>query len=289
MGFIRGFLLVLVCGLLFLSVFCTTLFWTLSLSLEYDTLQKESVSIIKNFIKDNNKNMSEHVDEIFPSIQSYCQNHSEYVFNYQGNTVDIPCETALQGTDAIIEESMRDSIKEFYYAEYNCNFLDCMKESRIPVVLISEKAYNYWTKQAYLFSVISLVLFILLFFFSEKKTNVPILLGIFLVVSSLPFIKLDSLFALYSGKNPLIQFLMVFFSRAYFVSVRVLIAGILFLVAGIILKIFKIGFFISNLISKIRGKPEIPKKKQQEIPKKEQVKIQGKLFQKKTVKKKRYK
>ncbi len=289
MGFIRGFLFVIVCGLLFLSILCTTLLWTLSRSLEYDTLQEESVLIIKDFIKDNNKNMTEHVDEIFPSIQSYCQNHSEYVFSYQGNTVDIPCETALQGTDAIIEESMRDSIKEFYYAEYNCNFLDCMKESRIPVVLISEKAYNYWTQKAYLFLTISLVLSILLFFLAEKKTNVPILLGSFLIVASLPFIKLDSLLALYSGKNPLIQFLMIFFSQSYIVSLRVLIMGVFFLIVGIMLKIFKVTFFISNLISKIRGKPKVPKEKQQEIPEKKQVQTQKNFFQKKSNKRKRYK
>lgn len=288
MGFIRGFLLVIVCGLLFLSIFCTTLFWTLSLSLEYETLQRESVSIIKDFIKDNNGNMTEYVEEILPSIQSYCQNHSEYVFSYQGSTVSIPCSTALQGPDAIIEESMRDSIKELYYAEYDCNFLECMKETRVPFVLISEKAYNYWTKQKYLFATISLVLSVLLFFFAEKKTNVPIILGSFLIVASLPFIKLDSLLALSSGENPMIQFLIIFFSQAYIVSIRMLSTGIFLLIIGIVMKIFKIGFFISNLISKIFGKSksEIPKKKQQEIPEKKQDKIQKNFFKKK---RKRYK
>ncbi len=280
MGFIRGILLVFVSSLLFLSIFCATLFWTLSLSLNYDTLQTESVAVIMDFLQDNG--LANHVKEIFPSIQKNCQNSSEYVFSYGENTYDVPCSIALQGEDAIIKETVKDSVRKVYYAEYNCNFLDCMKEMQIPMFLISEKAYIYWSKQTYLFLTISLVLSILLFFFAEKKTNVPIILGSFLIISSLPFIKLESLLALFSDKNPLLQFLKIFFSQVYSVSIRVLIAGIIFLVAGIILKIFKIGFFISNLISKIKKKPEVLKGKQK-------IKMQKKLFQKKTVRKKRYK
>ncbi len=263
MGVIRGILLVLVVVLLFLSVVCITLFWTLSLSLRYENVEKESVIIAKDFLKGTD--ITGIVKQMSPFINSYCKNNSEYVFNYQGYTFDIPCSTALEGEDAIVEEGVRDLVKDVYYTEYDCSFLDCASKPQLPLFLISEKALDFFTNKLYFFLMASFILLILVFLFIEKKTNIPILVGSLLVTSSLLFIKLDSFFSLFPD-NIIFKFLGIFFSQAYFVSLRVLVIGIVLIVAGIVLKVFKIGFFISNIIAK--SKEKMQQKKTEKLKKK---------------------
>jgi hypothetical protein len=106
------------------------------------------------------------------------------------------------------------------------------------------------------------------FLLIEKKTNLPILVGSMLIISSLPFFKLDYFFSLLADKI-IFKFLKIFFSQAYFVSIKSLIVGAILLIAGIILDIFKIGFKISNLISKIKEKREEIKEKKEKIKSKD--------------------
>lgn len=252
MGAIRGILLVFVVVFLFLSVLLGHLFWVLTLSLSYDNVREESSALVADFLKEIN--VTSAIKQAYPLISFYCQNYSEYIFNYQGYTLDIPCSIVLQGENAIIEEGVKDVVKSVYYAKYECNFLDCPNKSQLPLFLISEKAHDFWENKFYISLVLSFILLILVFLLVEKKTNVPILIGSLLVVSSLLFIKLDSLFALFSDKI-IFKILGFFLSETYFVSLKILIAGIILVVAGIILKIFKVGFFISNLISKSKEKP----------------------------------
>jgi hypothetical protein len=259
MGFIRGVLLVLVTVLLFLSIICVNLFWTLSLSLDYKNVEKEALAVSKDFLKEIN--VTSAVKQAYPLINSYCKNHSEYVFNYQGYTFDIPCDAAVKGEDAVIEEGVRDLVKNVYYTEYECDFLECASKPQIPLFLISEKAYDFFTGKFYFFLAALFILLIFVFLFVEKKTNVPILAGSLLIISSLIFIKLDSLFALFSDKI-ILSLLKIFFSQTYFVSLRILIIGIALVLLGIVLKIFKVGFFVSKLISKVNQKKiDISKKK----------------------------
>jgi hypothetical protein len=282
MGFIRGFLLVIVAVLLFVSFLSLNLFWSLSSSLTYDNVQQESVSIIEDVLYDN-VDINKHIGEIYPVIQLYCQNNSDYVFSYEGYAFDIPCNVAMQGPEAIIEESTKDLIHGIYYADYDCDFIDCFEDigfkldGTYSLFLISEKAHDYWTSKLYLFILISLILSVLVFFLVEKKTNMPILAGSLLIVSSLPFIKLDSFLNLFSDKI-FVKLLNIFFSQTYCVSIQLLIMGIVLLSLGIIMKFFKVGFFISNLISKIRGKDNI--KKEDLIIKKEKTKIPEKNVKK---------
>ncbi len=251
MGVIRGILLVLVAVILFLSLFMLNLLWTLSLSLNYDNIQRESMLIAKDLL--NETNISTEIQATYPLIQLYCQNNSDYIFVVENFTLDIPCSVALQGGDAIIEEGIKDVIHQIYYTHYECDFLDCMKNPTNPLFLVSEKANQFWYGKFYLFLIISLILAGLIFLLAEKKSNMPILVGALLIVSSIPFIKLDVLFGMFSDKT-LFRVLNIFFSQSYFVAIRTLIAGIVFVILGIVFKIFKIGFFISNLISKFKSK-----------------------------------
>jgi hypothetical protein len=251
MGAIRGILLVLVAVVLFLSLFVLNLLWALSLSVNYDNIQREPVLIFRDFL--NETNISLEIQITSPKIQSYCENNSDYVFVVGGYTLDIPCSVALQGGEAILEEGIKDVIHQVYYTHYECDFLDCMQNSTVPLFLVSEKANQFWYGKFYLFLIISLVLSGVIFLLAEKKSNVPIIVGSLLIVSSLPFMKLDSLLGLFS-EMAFFRVLNLFFSQSFFVAIRILILGIIFVVIGIILKIFKIGFSISGFISKFKGR-----------------------------------
>jgi len=249
MGVIRGALLVLVAVLLFLSFFSLNLLWTVSSSLGYENVQKQSAVLADDLLSE--VNLTQIIVQNYPIIQLYCTNHSNYVFSYGGFTFDIQCSVALQGTDALIKEMVRSAVHSIYYKEYNCNFIDCLG-SYFPTFLISEKFSNFVSNKVYFSLLVCLVLFALVFLLVEKKTNAFILSGILLIISSLPFIKLDYIFSLLSDKT-ITQLLWIFFSQSFYVSIKLLLIGVALLVLGILLDIFKVGFFILNLISKIKG------------------------------------
>ncbi len=257
MGVIRGILLVFVAVFLFFSFLSLNLLWTLSSSLTYENVQKESLVLANDFLEE--MNITETVKQVYPFVILYCQNYSEYVFSFQGYTVNIPCTVAMQGEDAIIQEGIKDVINSIYYAKYDCNFIDCFRKYPVPLFLISEKSHNFFTEKVYLLIVSSLVFFALAFLLVKKKTNSFILSGILLIISSLPFIKLNSIMSMFSDQV-IFKLLGIFFSQAYFVSIRALFIGIGVLILGILLDIFKIGFLISKLISKIRGEKKEEKK-----------------------------
>lgn len=269
MGVIRGFFLVVVAVLLFLSILSLNIFWILSSSLEYDNVQQEVPAIVTDFLKDIDATSV--IDNNYDLIMAYCTVNPDmnYVFGEGDYTFTISCASALQGKDAMVEDSVKGLVYNIYYADYDCNFFDCMEESTIPFFLISERAHNYWNNKFYLALMASFILLILTFFLIEKKTNLPILVGSFMIISSLPFIKLDYILSIFSDKS-FVKILDIFFSQAYPVSLRILILGIIVLIIGIIMKFFKIGFFISNLVSKFKkgdNKKLVVKKKEKQ-PKK---------------------
>ena len=256
MGVIRGILLVVVAVLFFFSVILVSLFWTLNLSLNYDNVQKESTIVLKDILQQD-ANFSSIISASYPLIQTYCQlqNNSNYVFNSEGYTFDIPCSSMSQGERSVIDEGIKSLIHRVYYTGYDCDFLNCFSKYPVPLFLISEKAYNYWHDKFYWILGISAILLVLIFLLVEKKTNTFILSGILVIISALPFIKLDSIMSMFSNKI-IFKFLEIFFSQAYTVSIRIIIAGIALLAIGIVFDVFKLGFSISAFFSKIKEKRE---------------------------------
>jgi hypothetical protein len=264
MGVIRGIFLVIVSVLLFLSFICVNLFGILSLSMTYDNVQNQSISFIQNSL--SGFNLTDKIQEVYPLIQSVCQTNPNYVFNVANYSIDIPCNVALQGPNAIAKEGAKNFIHQIYYANYDCDFLNCAKSTQLPLFLLSEKAYNFWTDKFRISLAVSFVLLVTLLFLVKKKENMPLLSGILLSVSSMPFIKLDVLLNTFSNKM-ISQFLKVFFSQAFYFSLRVLIVGLVLIGLGIIFRIFDIGFFISNLISKIKKSDSTKPAKNSQKPK----------------------
>ena len=250
MGAIRGFFVVVVSILLFLSIFSSVLLLILTSSLNYDNLQKESKDVIKGILE-KTMNLSSVIDNAYPFIQIYCQTNSEYVFNAEGYSFTIPCNITSEGKEAIVDKGIGYLIKGIYYKDYNCEFIDCFNKSEVPTFLFSMKSYTFLNNLFYIFLFISFLLLILIFFLIEKKTSFPILVGSLLIVSSLPFFKINNLINFIPNETA-VKVVGLFFSSTPSISIKVLIAGIVLLVIGVILKILKVGVSISDGISKFK-------------------------------------
>ena len=73
MGFIRGGLFVIASVLLSLFFLFGNVFLTLGLSLDYDNVQPELVSVVKDITEDE-ISLEQKIEEKFESMELYCQN-----------------------------------------------------------------------------------------------------------------------------------------------------------------------------------------------------------------------
>lgn len=271
MGFIKSGLLVIVSTILFLLLFIGGIFLTFSLSLNYDSVHLEFISVTQDLVDEIN--LPEVIDEKLESMESHCQNNSEFIFSEEGNTFVIPCEVIPQGPEAIIESGVESVLKDNYYKDYDCDFWDCFEKTGSPSFLVSEKARVYWNMKFYLSLLIVVILVVLMFFLIEKKTSLPLLVGSLLIISSLPFMKLNSFVGILI--NPalamagfsnmpvnLFNIFSIFFSKAHTVFLIMFLIGVGVLIVGVILKLFKIGFKISEFFSKRKGKEKVSKTKE---------------------------
>ena len=250
MGAIRGILLVFVSVLLSVSLLAGNVFLTLSLSLDYDNIKTEFSSDILDSVL-GEIDVKEIIEENIPVMQKHCENKTEFFFE-DSNTEQsfiIPCDVIAQGADEIIDYGFNSFIGEIYYEDYNCGFLDCFEKTGSPLFLISEKSKNYWDNKFYWALLVSVVLVGGMFFLVEKKSNTFVVSGSLLIMSALPFMKLDSVLSFFPDKS-FLEFLAIFFSQSYAVFLIILLVGIILLVVGIVMKLFGIGFKLSNLFSK---------------------------------------
>lgn len=278
MGLIRGGLLTLVSILLFLSLFATNTFLTMSMSLNHNVVKPELISVV-NSILINQTNVADDINKNIGWMQLYCKNNSvftkkisdpEFVF-------EIPCEVVENGSEAIINYAVNDIVETNYYKKYDCKFWQC--EYNPPFYLFSEKAYNYWKGWFYWSLFASLVLIALAFILIEIRSSIPFLLGGILIISSLPFVKIEWLFSLL-GSWKFLQFFSLFFSESYKVFLISFISGVLLIGIGIVLKFLGIGDLISKLF-RIKKSTKIDKKELKEEIKKE---IKGESKEKKAKK-----
>ncbi|MEJ2267795.1 MAG: hypothetical protein P8X70_01835 [Nanoarchaeota archaeon] len=258
MGFIRGVLIVFVCVTLFSTLLIGNLMWTIDMSLEYKNVKAELGNFMNDLVEQSN--IEDSIDKNIIIMQTYCQSNPEYVLEEDSSGFDfnIPCDIISQGSAGIINYIKTDFIEKVYYQEYNCNFWDCFEKTNSPLFLVSEKAKNYWHNKFYFALLISLGLVGLSFLLVDKKSNVFFISGILLLVSSLPFVKLDSLLTFLSDKT-LLRLLSIFFTESYTIFVVTLSISVILIGIGILFKFFKIGFKISNIFSKLFKKNKAKK------------------------------
>lgn len=267
MGLIRGGLFVIASVMFFLFLLMGNACLTLYMSLDYDNVKPGLNSLIKDIAKED-MNISDVVDEKYGVMESYCQNNSEYVFKEGDHIFVIPCEVVSQGSENITDYGSSSLVDKVYYQEYQCDFWDCVSKNESPFFLVSEQAKNYWQSKFYLALITLIVLLVLMFFLIEHKTNLPFVAGILLVISSLPFMKLELILSLLKNEF-ILSFFTILFSKSYTVFLISLSLGIAVLIVGIALKLFSIGFKISHLFKKPEQTSEISENDVKEIVKEE--------------------
>ncbi|MCW8965177.1 MAG: hypothetical protein OQK82_00610 [Candidatus Pacearchaeota archaeon] len=251
MGFIRGGLFVVASVLLFLSLFFCGMFYMISLSLDYDNLQNTLVNLSDEMARDTGV-YDEFVNG-FSIMEIACENTNSYQFQVSYGVFEIPCEVVGEGADSSYYFALGEYVMSDYYKEHDCSFFGCLWDSKNLNFLLSEQTYEYsWSKVNYLMFV-SFILIIALFLLSEKRSNIPIVVGAFLVVLSLLFMKVDS-FLYFVEDNIILSFISVFMTQAYNVFLRFMFLGVFTLVIAIVWKLFLIGFKVKKVIDWFKEK-----------------------------------
>ena len=152
-----------------------------------------------------------------------------------------------------------------YYQQYDCNYWDCFSKYTPPFFLISQKSQSYWNDLLY-YSITAVILSaILLFFLFKRKYNLLFMSGIVIIVSSFLILGIEKLLAIFSNQI-IFNITILFFSQSGFVFVRMFIGGIILIFTGLIVELFRAGFKIYNMFSRIgetepSNKIKIPSKK----------------------------
>jgi hypothetical protein len=186
-------------------------------------------------------------------MQKNCEMSEIYNFNIDYDKFEIPCEIVDAGVDEVYYYVLGDFVMKSYYAEYNCSILKCLEEIKSPSFLISLKTKNYASSKFYSLIFFSLILIGFMFLLIETKSNLSFVVGFFLVIISIPFLKLDSALAFIDDKLVL-SFVSIFFTKTYSVFARFMFFGISLILIGIIWKLFIIGFKINNLVNWFKTK-----------------------------------
>ncbi len=298
MGVIRGGILAVVSVLLLVAFFGSMLFLTMSWSLNYDNVKIELGNTIKEGLRDQLE-LDKYIDDRYDEMLIYCQEYYDYVVDYKGRKVTVPCSIIEQNKSLVLDNTVDSYVAEIYLQHYDCSFWDCFSQEPIPFFLVSAKAQNYWYSLFNYSLLVIGVLLVLGFLSADKKSNYFILVSALVVLASLPFAKIDWIIGL-TGKTAQ-GLLSVFFSKGYDVFIRGVIFGVILLVIGFILKLFRVGFKISTIFvksdvekvedkvkkleDKVEGKPV--KKEDKKPTKKVNDNKKKKVVKRKLVKKKR--
>lgn len=320
MGFIRGSVFVVLGVLLFIFLLVGNTLLTFSMSLEYETVKPELISVVNDFVNNDmgidiqgelDKNLVLVEEYCSPSdgfslniggedfnlkcdiinqgegavvnyvensngleqeviqgtisanydlMKGYCKEDKEFVFSEGNYTFDIPCSVALQGSDAILEHATEDLIKQMYYKNYSCEFIDCFKEISPPTFMISEKTRDYFNSNFYMVLGICVLLSALMLVVSTNRQGWFFVVGTLIIVASLPFMKLRALIGLIP-ENVFTKFLGLFFIDSYDVFIIGLITGIIFIVLGFVVKFFFLGFKFNRFVEWLKKRKNVAKKK----------------------------
>ena len=256
MNFIRGSLLVFISALILISFLFLGIFATLNYSLKYEAVKPQIKSFINEFVKNEvNRTI---IDEQVKILQTHCKTNQDYAFNDETTnyTFVIPCETIAKGTDEIMNAETEILIDGYYSKKYECEFLECFKESGGSFIIISQHAKDFWKKQFYTFLIVSFLLAVLIFMLVEKKKNFPILIGALIIVGFLPLLAFYGIAKFVASSLELgIPFDLssiasIFFSKANSVFLTGLVTGAILIGIGIFWELIIIALKIEHWFEK---------------------------------------
>jgi len=262
MGVLRGFALVIISVILFLSFLATGIFATLNYSLTYENVQPRIYTIADEIVTEQIGSM-EILNQLTPYLKTYCINKTEIVQSFQGYTFVFPCDVITQGQSAIINHTVNYLVSDFYYKEYNCTFIKCFEQSDIPLFLISEHAKDYWNNLYKKFIFLDMLLILLIILLTERKSNSPLLAGALLIPAALIVsllkkvgagitkIFLNPISSSVTGDNTneiISQIVGIFFAESTKVFLWMFIIGIILIGIGLFFKLTALGIKIKNKI-----------------------------------------
>lgn len=253
MGIIRGGLFVIISVLLFTFMIISSLFLNFSLSLEYENLQEGITNIVYNLTQEGT--LADQLNQqVINAAKVYCEvtQNSDLVIEQWGQEISVSCESINLGLEEIVAEFTSNLLEEVYYKEYDCDFIDCFEELGNPLFLVSEKTKDFLHEKYQQTLIISLILLIPSFLLIQKKRDFPIVLGILIILASMPLIGLKKLLSLLP-ENVVTEVSSIFFIQTNSIVIRMVIIGVVLILFGIVFKMFGLGFKIRNLIEKIRN------------------------------------
>jgi hypothetical protein len=258
MGFLRGAGVTILSILLFFVLLLGGLFASLTFSLKYENVQPKVYIIINQFVE-NQIGEEQIKDDFLFSANTYCQTNDEWVQDFGGYVIVFPCSVIQGGYNNTLDYGINYVINDLYYKEYNCTFLDCFKESDLPLFLISDYSQKFWKTLFFKFIIFLIVLFGLILLLVKNKPNSLIVLGSLMVPASLfilAFRKAGEFIissSLSEGEGNIFSLIFgIFFSEASTVFLRILIIGAILIVVGIILRII----FSKSEEEKMENKPK---------------------------------
>ena len=233
----------------------------MSLSLQPEVVQPKLEETLKD-IDARGFSIRQIIENNYDIMLNDCVNETVYSFSDDefGVGIEIPCSVVAQGVEPVLDYSVNAYVEEQYSKEIDCNFFDCFGKTKSPMFLMSKKAQNYWQAKFYLFLVISLILFGGVMFFTSNKNNSFIVLGVLMIVSAIPLLKIEvflsPIFNFILGFinlsndvsfNLIPQISSIFFSKASTVFWIVFITGIVFLVLGFTFRLLSFSFKMSRV------------------------------------------
>ena len=261
MGFVRGVLLVTFSMIFFFSILFGGLLYTISSSLSYSSVQEPAFNFINDAIVQP-LNLTTMVNPYLPTIQKYCNNteNSDYVLYMQGYALHVSCSDANSNdVGLLMNNTIKNLASDLYYKTYDCGYWDCFSKYMPPLFVISEKSDNYWTNIFYYVLAAAIASAVALFFLFKKKYDLFFLGGGILIFSSLLLLGISKVTAIFP--NQIVKgVMMIFFSQSRTVFIKMLLPGIGLILAGFIIEMFRAGFKIYNMFSRVGEEDEEDKK-----------------------------
>lgn len=146
------------------------------------------------------------------------------------------------------------AINQSYYKNYNCTLVNCIKQNQVGY-LFSKQGKIFWYQKFKLMLILSIILFVSLFFVAKKKDSALIGTGIITIISNLPF-KNMSWIKKILPKTEMSTLINTFFTSSPKVFWTMAFIGLGLIILGILFKIFKMGISINNFFTKLKKEDE---------------------------------
>ncbi len=251
MGLIRGALFYVSVVILFLSIVLGGLVLVMSLSLEYENVESEFILASKNYSEgeldfiEKDYNLTHEINVAWELMNFSCENETYYNFSSAGYEFEFPCDLLeeLEGKDKLHNYIISEIFKDNYYDEHEFKFFDFFRKTKLTPFLFSKQAKDYWGARFYTLLFLFFISLFLVFLFVDTKINALFIAGGIMIFSSVILSKVGEFVQFLLRRS--VSFENLLFIEAGFVSGRLFIFGIIFIVAWLILR-----FLFSDFLKK---------------------------------------